>query len=193
MQFDINQELEAYDYVDLPDEEFLSFEPDTYLDFFAEVSDLESVMDSDYRDQKFSEVDTRFHIIHPILKKLITYENGYSLRSEYPLPLVKGDKSNKRADLVVLNSNNDIMCIIECKKLNHALNDADTRQLQGYMLRSKTMSGVLTNGEHWYVYYGTYSWRFTLKELSTAEGAEKFLCTIVYGTEKYLKKLNESE
>jgi hypothetical protein len=172
MQFDINQELEAYDYVDLPDEEFLSFEPDTYLDFFAEVSDLESVMDSDYRDQKFSEVDTRFHIIHPILKKLITYENGYSLRSEYPLPLVKGDKSNK---------------------LNHALNDADTRQLQGYMLRSKTMSGVLTNGEHWYVYYGTYSWRFTLKELSTAEGAEKFLCTIVYGTEKYLKKLNESE
>lgn len=134
------------------------------------------------KSRNISEEQTRFELIHKILRSIIA--DGHRLYSEKTLP-----NSRKRADMVIETTDGVISCVIECKRLNNELGPDAVLQLQEYMRIAKCSSGILTNGEEYQVYYYGDCWVYNVKNFVYAKEFEKFLNTIANGVVSNLRKI----
>ena len=111
---------------------------DTIETLKARISEHRSILQA-------SEAQTRLSLIDPLLRALgWDTDDPAQVRPEFVL-------STGRADYALLDANQRPVAIIEAKKLNEPLGNAEM-QLLPYAFASNVGYAVLTNGDHWVMY-----------------------------------------
>ncbi|MDB4228816.1 type I restriction enzyme HsdR N-terminal domain-containing protein [Flavobacteriaceae bacterium] len=96
------------------------------------------------------ETNTRDFLIHPFLE-LLNYKRIDDFTHEYVADIT--GKRGRKVDVAITVGKKEPSILVECKKAHAKLTDNNFRQLNEYMIYSKSaLIGILTNGIKWNFY-----------------------------------------